>query len=219
VRGVTCCPRLLSVMVALALSGCVVRPRMCDTRSGCPAHMACVVGRCQREGADPAIMATRRIVLDPTAIAYLRRGDPASGAGAVGLFTLGRRGDGDELLLLRFEAPLAADAVVVEAYVLLERSDAVDMDPTPIGLYAARVVGAWDPRAVSWATQPSLQEVRSPVTLVPAAGQSLVRVDVRGLVKAWQRHDPRDQGIGIVADNASTTGATFASGRLELYVK
>ena len=205
---------------ASGASGCAVRQRMCDAKSACPSHTACVAGRCQREGADPAILATRRIVLEPAAIAYLRRGDSPSGGAVPSLFTLGRRGDGDEVVLLRFQAPLAPDAVVVEAYVLLERSDAVDMDPAPVGLYAVRVVGPWDARGVSWATQPPLQDTRSPLTeLVPAAGRTLVRIDVRELVQAWQRHDPRDQGIAVVAQSKTATGASFASGRLELYVK
>ena len=153
-------------------------------------------------------------------MAYLRRGDSPAGGAVPSLFTLGRRADGDEMLLLRFAAPLPPDATVVEAYVLLERSDAVDMDPSPIGLYAVRVVGPWDARAVSWATQPPVQDVRSPLTpLVPAAEHALVRIDVRTLVHGWQRHDPRDQGLAIVAQAPTTTGATFASGRLELYVK
>jgi hypothetical protein len=193
---------------------------MCDARSACPSRTVCVAGRCQREGAEPAIVSARRMVLDPKEVAYLRRGDSSSGGAVPSLFTLGRRADGDELLLLRFEAPLAPDATVVEAYVLLERSDAVDMDPAPMGLFAMRVVGPWDARAVSWATQPPLEDIRSPLTsLVPAAERRIVRIDVRALVAAWQRHDPRDHGLAIVAQNATTTGATFASGRLELYVK
>jgi hypothetical protein len=94
------------------------------------------------------------------------------------------------------------------------------MDPSPIGLYAERVVGPWDPRSVSWATQPPLEDVRAPLTLMtPASGRPFVRVDVRELVEAWRHRDPRDQGIAIVAHGATATGATFASGRLELYVK
>ena len=42
---------------------------------------------------------------------------------------------------------------------------------------------------------------------------------VRALVEAWRKHDPRDQGIAILAQSSTVTGATFASGRLELYVK
>jgi hypothetical protein len=210
----------LAALAALASVGCAVRQRMCDARSVCPAKAACVAGRCQREGAEPAIVVSRRVVVEPVAVAYLYRGDSPSGGAVPSLFTMGRTGDGDELLLLRFEAPLAPDAAVVEAYVLLERSDAMDMDPSPIGLYAERVVGPWDPRSVSWATQPPLEDVRAPLTLMtPASGRPFVRVDVRELVEAWRHRDPRDQGIAIVAHGATATGATFASGRLELYVK
>jgi hypothetical protein len=216
-------PRLPELFATLAvvgtLGGCAPRPRMCDAQAACPARMACVAGRCQREGAEPAISTARRIVLEPAAVAYVRRGEGESGGAMPSLFTLGRRADGDSALLLRFAAPLAPDAAVIEAYILLERSQAVDMDPTPIGLYAARITAPWDARSVSWATQPPIEDTRSPVTLMPAAAHSLVRIDVRALVEAWRKHDPRDQGIAILAQSSTVTGATFASGRLELYVK
>ena len=46
--------------------------------------------------------------------------------------------------LLRFSVPLAPEAVVLEAYVLLERASDVDCDPAPIDLHAARVTAPWD---------------------------------------------------------------------------
>jgi hypothetical protein len=213
---------LLLAAALLGLPSCIrvmpPRMRMCDPLVPCQAQKSCVAGRCQPDGpAPPLIQTTRRLLLQPVEAAYLRRGDSPSGGALPPLFPLGR--DGDDALLLRFSAPLAPDAAVVEAYVLLERSDAVDADPVPIALHAERIVEPWDARAVSWATQPRLEETRSPSTLVPPAGPPLVRIDVRALVQRWRTHDPGDQGIAIVAENASPTGIAFASGRLELYVK
>jgi hypothetical protein len=43
----------------------------------------------------------------------------------------------------------------------------------------------------------------------PASG-SIVRLDVRDLVRQWARHDDRDQGIAISADKDTRNGTTFA---------
>jgi hypothetical protein len=99
---------------------------------------------------------------------------------------------------------------VVEAYLLLQRSDAVDADPAPVSLHAARIVTPWDSRSVSWATQPALEDVRLPSTRVDPAGRTVVRLDVRALVARWALHDRRDQGIAVVAESASPTGISFA---------
>lgn len=154
----------------------------------------------------PAIDAARRVVVRPFDVAYVRRGEGASGT-VPPLFALGRD---SAVLLLRFSAPLPATANVVEAYVVLRRSDSVDDDPAPISLHATRIVDAWQGRSTSWALQPRQAEGRTPTTVVEPAGPSLVRLDVRDLVRQWPRHDPRDQGIAIVAENESRTGTTFA---------
>jgi hypothetical protein len=215
---------LVAALVAVAaLASCswAIRPRMrmCDAATSCADGTSCVAGRCQKDGAVASIQASRRILLEPVDVAYVRRGDSPSGGSLPAIFALGRNGLGDAALLLRFSASLPPDAAVVEAYVLLERSDAMDADPVPIALHAARIVEQWDPRVVTWATGPRLEETRSPSSLVPPAGRALVRVDVRAMVQKWHAHDPLDQGIAIVAENSSTTGIAFASGRLELYVK
>jgi hypothetical protein len=48
------------------------------------------------------------------------------------------------------------------------------------------------------------------VTLVEPGGPSLVRIDVRELVREWGKRDRSDQGVAIVADGASSTGTAFA---------
>jgi hypothetical protein len=112
--------------------------------------------------------------------------------------------------MMRFSVPLPATATVVEAYVVLRRSDAVDDDPAPISLHATRIVDGWDPRSISWAQQPRVVDSRAPATLVEPGGPPLVRLDVRDLVRQWPKHDPRDQGIAVAADNDTRTGTTFA---------
>lgn len=205
--------RLFAALIALGATlalGCTQRPRMCSTATECGSKAGCVAGRCLPDGGTPAIQAARRLVVPPVDAAFVRRGDGATDGALPRLFTLGREPDGDATLFLRFSVPLPKDASVVEAYVLLERDDAVDTDPAPIVLHAARIVEPWDGRTLSWAVQPRVEDVRAPSTTVIPSGRTTVRVDVRELVQRWQRHERADQGIAIVADNASRTGVAFA---------
>ena len=195
--------------VAFAATGCAPRARMCTASSECTAQSACVAGRCQADkpSVKPAIDAARRVVVHPVDLAYLRRGDGPSGGALPPLFALGRD---SAVLMLRFSVALPATANVVEAYVVLRRSDAVDDDPAPISLHATRIVDGWEGRSISWALQPRAVDTRTPATVVEPGGPSLVRLDVRELVRQWPKHDSRDQGIAIVADNETRTGTTFA---------
>jgi len=201
---------LLAVTAVTALiEGCAPRARMCVASSECTAKSECVAGRCQpdKPNVKPAIDAARRIVVRPVDLAYLRRGDGASGGALPPLFALGKD---SAVLLMRFSVAIPTTANVVEAYVVLRRSDAVDDDPAPISLHATRIVQGWEGRSTSWARQPHVVESRLPATVVAPGGPSLVRLDVRDIVRQWPKHDPDDQGIAIVASNESRSGSTFA---------
>jgi len=182
---------------------------MCTASSECRDKSACVAGRCQLEKASvkPAVDSARRVVVRPVDIAYLRTGDGPSGGSLPVVFALGKEGG---TLLLRFSVSIPTTANLVEAYVVLRRSPIVDDDPDAISLHATRIVESWAGGSVSWALQPHTTETRSPSTLVEPGGSPLVRLDVRDLVRQWARHDPRDQGIAIVAENETRTGTTFA---------
>jgi len=195
---------------ALALVACTTRARMCGAPNECGPNQGCVAGRCMPDGGVPAIQNAKRVVYPPVDLAFIRRGDGAMGGAVPPVVALGRASDSEALLLLRFHVPLPKDATVLEAYVLLERSNAVDSDPTPITLHAARIVDPWDGRSISWGTQPRVEEFRSPATTIDPAARALVRVDVRDLVQRWRRHEKSDHGIAIVADNSSATGMAFA---------
>lgn len=182
---------------------------MCAASNDCAGESACVAGRCQAEGATtkPVIDSARRLVVRPVDIAYIKRGDGPSSGALPPVFVLGK--DGGKLLL-RFSVTVPSMASVVEAYVVLRRSAVVDDDPAPIFLHATRIVDAWEGGSASWAIQPRSAETRSPSTVVEPGARSLVRLDVRGLVRNWARRDPADQGIAIVADSETRSGATFA---------
>ena len=167
-------------------------------------------GRCLPDGGVPAIQSARRLVVSPVDVAYIRRGDGANGGALPEVATLGQDAQSEALLLLRFSVPIPKEANVLEAYLLLERSHAVDVDPTPITFHAARIEGPWDGRSITWALQPRVADTLSPSTTVIPTGRTLVRLDVRDLVQHWRLHDPRDQGLAVVAETTSPTGMAFA---------
>ncbi|WP_394848748.1 DNRLRE domain-containing protein [Pendulispora brunnea] len=211
------CLLCLASLAFGVLAGCVARPRMCVASSECGARQSCVVGRCQDSTGVPLIQKkeVRRLVLEPVAIGYVQRGRAASEGALPPIFTLGRSAGGDSRLYLRFAVPpaVAKDTAILEAYVLLDRSLAVQPDPTPIVLHAARVVTPWDPRSISWSYQPRIEDASaggSPATRVVPAARHVVRVDVRDIVQRWRSRDARDQGIVIVADNSTEVGMAFA---------
>jgi len=171
---------------------------MCSSAVDCAGPSSCVAGRCVAQGAVAAISTARRMLYDPVEIGYVERG------AARELPSIAALGGGDgALALLRFSVALPPDAGVVEAYLLLDRVTDVDSDPEPIALHAARVLDPWDERSLSWAIQPRVEEVGSPVTRVLPASGSLVRLDVRAIVERWRRRRGDDFGLAIVSDAPS----------------
>ena len=183
---------------------------MCTASTECGGKdVACVAGRCQpdRPNIKPAIDASKRLVFRPVDMAVVRRGQSASDGGLPPSFVLGHDGG---TLFMKFSASISPTVSVVEAYVVLRRADSVDDDPAPLSLHATRIVSGWNGRSTSWAQQPRLQEIRTPSTVVDPAGPSLVRLDVRDLVRQWAHRDPGDQGIAVIAENETRAGTTFA---------
>jgi hypothetical protein len=173
------------------------------------------------------------MLFEPVDVGYVRRHRDPEGTPA--LATLAS-GDG-AFLLLRFAIDLShlpPDPRIVAAFVLLERSMAVDAQPAAITLRAARIAQAWDSRSVSWLRQPKRGPSSEPFTRVQPASGSLVRVDVGDIVRLWLKRGRGEFGLAVEADGPSGAGMTFALAagppegagavavqgpRLELYVK
>lgn len=184
---------------------------MCSASSECAGALgaACVAGRCQVEGAGvkPAVAAARRVIVRPDDLAFVRSGPSGGGGGpAPDTAVLGRD---DGVLLFHFPVPLARDAEIVEAYLVLHRDDRAADDPDPVELHAMRIVEAWDGRASTAAFAPRLVDVRAPKTQIRGGRSSLVRLDVGELVRRFRSKDPIDHGIAVVAEGTSTSGVTF----------
>lgn len=208
----------------LSSASCVPPPRMCAAEGDCGGQASCVAGRCVAHGGVPAIATARRLLFAPVDVAYVRSGGEGE-AGPPALVMLGR--DEGALTLLRFSVPLAPEAKVLEAYLVLERPAGVAVNPSPVSLHAARIVDVWDGQSTSWARQPRIEEIGAPVTEVSPASGPLVRIDLRPLIERWRRRSKDNQGIAVVATGGSVSGMAFAlspwqEGRgpmLELYVK
>jgi hypothetical protein len=202
----------IAASLAAPLPACATRPQLCRGATECRAGLECVAGMC--EGAPSPLAGSRRIVLSPSDIAVVESGAPAGGS-LPSILTLGRAMDRQELLL-RFDLELDRSATILRASVMLDRSDAIVSDPAPVSVHAERVIGRWDPRLVTWATTPAVQDVRSPRTVVLPAGPARVRIDVTDIARRWLSRDAADHGVVIVAENTTPTGVAFALGSTSL---
>lgn len=198
------------VLGAGALAACMTPPRTCASESDCGSRAACVAGRCVVRGATLAIASSSRWVLTPVEIGWVRKGDDVGGRVA----TLGK-GDG-ALVLLRFDVRLAPEARLVEAYLRLARAPGVDVDPGLLVLHAAPVVGAWDARSMTWATQPAVAEIGAPRTSIEPSVDRDVRLDVRALVERWRRDTSDAGGLAIVTEGQVPTGFPVALGPMDV---
>ncbi|HEX7663853.1 MAG TPA: DNRLRE domain-containing protein [Polyangiaceae bacterium] len=125
------------------------------------------------------------------------------------LLVLGRRGLGTRVFF-HFEVTLPDKGTLKSAAILLTRSNDVDMAPSPVELHAERIVDPWDARFVSWPEQPRLIDARTEHAFVRPDGPSVVRVDAKSIVQTWPLKDTNDQGIALVADGETPTGAAFS---------
>jgi hypothetical protein len=219
---------LALAVAAGAMGSCMPPPqRMCAAASDCGGgSSACVAGRCMASGAVPAISTARRIVVEPVDVGYVRRGEGAAsgGPGAAALATFGL--SSDPRMFLRFDVPLRPDDTLVEAFLAIERAPEVAADPTAITLHVASVADRWDGRRLSWGSQPRIEELGLPQTMVSPSAGTRVRLDVRGLLERSRRRRAGDVSLAVVSDGESATGVTFAMtpGRvrgpeLELYLR
>jgi hypothetical protein len=217
--------------LAALLASCAPRLQLCAAPASCPEGFDCVAGMCQAPAPTSPLAGSRRLVLRPVAIAALRQGAPSSGGALPAIVTLGRARDGGAELLLRFDLRLDRSATLLRASVVLDRSDATLLDPTPVALHANRIISRWDEARVRWETSPAVQDARAPRTAVDPTTPRQIRIDVTDLARRWLAHDPADQGVAIVAENETPVGVSFVLGttsleprqesapRLELYVR
>jgi hypothetical protein len=169
--------------------------------SGCGAARPACEGRC--ETAVPP--KSRRILLEPADVAVIARGFRQGGVLPSSL-TLGRKGDGDRALLLRFDIPPEVD--VLAAYVLVDLRG-VDVDGAGVGLVAERILEPWSAASATWLDGPELEGARAATLVLGRGGPSRVRLDA-GFLAGRDVARAGGHGIAIAADRATDTGAVVA---------
>lgn len=206
---------------SLGLVACGSRPRMC-TGGECGAEADCIAGRCQAKKGVAAIQGAERLIVPPVAMAL---SGVAAGQAIGPELVLGRERGGVNKLHLRFEVVLPPGKTLVEAYLLLERTDAVPADPQPIRLHLERILEPWSPATIADGREPPLEDVRAAETLADPRKGRVVRVDARALVRPTGREEA-DFGLAVLVDGKTRTGVAFSTGlgegpppRLELYVR
>ena len=149
-----------------------------------------------------------RLVVSPDRVAAIAAGERDPEGAVAEELVLGREGT-NRRLFFHFPVTLPTTGSLKSAAILLTRSPDVDMTG-PIELHAMRIVDPWDAKSISWPLQPRIEDARAPHAIVTPAGGKIVRLDVGEIVKAWPTHDPADQGVAVVADQSSASGASFA---------
>jgi hypothetical protein len=201
---------------ASLLLACSSLPTPCRSADACDRSQECLANRCVAVGAQPVTLGAARLVVDPDAVAVVRR---AAGVGLPSTVTLGGPSAQNEQLLLRF--PLAwADLDVDAAFLLLKA--APDADPTladvPVEVALA---------ARTWASG-SLREgprTRAPSSMGLARTRppALLRVDVTAIVRALTVPAALERGLVVRAAATEQRGATYLTGtaggtpQLEIY--
>ena len=219
---------LASALAALALSACAAslgEAHPCPD-AACAEGRSCVAGRCRPQDVAPAPGDTLRVVLLPTDLAVVAaHGGGGGGPELPDTVALGRSASGTVVMLFRFAATWREDAEVTSAFLVLDPLEGAPPALGAITFEMARVVEPWEPALVTRGRQPRLA-----VPLVAGAQRGRaplpLRVDVTPLVRDWQRRDPQDHGIALLASGDDAYGTVISLGvslgrgpRLEVYVR
>ncbi len=202
----------------LLVAACAPRPVLCDPAAPCNPGGMCAGGAsgrgtelCRYDGLATLTPKARRVVLDPTEVAFIARGSAAPAGTLPRSATLGRAGDGPRAVLLRFAVPRGLD--VLEAYVVVDWAEDGDPDGAGVGLHAERIVGPWAAASATWLEGPELHDARAASTIVRQGGPARLRLDASFLRHAHADEPPEpepDQGVAILSDRPTARGIAIA---------
>jgi hypothetical protein len=211
-----------AVLAAFVLAGAVLAcgavSRPCRSPSACPAGSECLADRCVLLGAEPVDPRSRRLVLDPVAIAVVRS-EASRQAALPPTVTLGGPQSQDEQLLVRFSHAWG-ELDIDSAFLLLE--PALDAEPTSsdVEIAVALAEGTWRSGILTSApasrgpTSTGIGRTRPP---------ALLRVDVTAQLRELARQPRGDRGLLVRATRPSPRGAIYSTGidgtapRLDVY--
>lgn len=208
------------VAAAFSLGGCAAPPRPCLAPSACPAGSECLAHRCLPLGAEPVAPDSRRIVLDPVALAVVRDGARRQSA-LPSTVTFGGPGSQDEQLLVAFPdrwGPVEIDT----AFLLLE--PALDAEPSASDIEIGVAIAAGDWRSGTAGALPASHGPKANGlgrTRPPAA----LRIDVTSLVREMARQPRSAHGFLVRAERRGPRGVVYSTGidgpapRLDVYFR
>jgi hypothetical protein len=152
----------------------------------------------------PDLARSQRLVLDPVDVAFIeRRGDLLPGS-VTPVVTLGRRGEGEAALLLRFDVPAGLE--VVRAWLVLDRAEGAGLEDDGASLHVERIAGPWDASSVTFVDGPPLADLGAPRLSVRGTATRRLRLDVTALLQSWRRRGDPCEGLAVLADRSTPTG-------------
>lgn len=200
------------------LVACGAGPRPCRSPSACTDGSECLANRCLPLGAEPVAPDTRRVVLDPVAMAVVRAGARRQGA-LPPTVTFGGPASQGETLLVDFAdgwGPIDVDA----AFLLLEPAHDAEPSASDVEIGVAVAASEW-----TSGTAGELPSSRGPHgagvgrTRPPAP----LRIDVTALVREIAKQPRSAHGLIVRATRPSPRGAVYSTGvdgplpRLDVY--
>jgi hypothetical protein len=189
------------------MGGCAASPRPCLSPSACPEGNECLANRCLPLGAEPVATDSRRIVLDPVAMAVVRAGARQQSA-LPPTVTFGGPASQDEQLLVAFPdrwGPVEIDT----AFLLLE--PALDAEPSASDIEIGVAIAAGEWRSGTGGGVPASHGPKANGlgrTRPPAA----LRVDVTALVREMARQPRSAHGFLVRAERPGPRGAVYSTG-------
>lgn len=213
---------IAAALAALAAAGCASGPRPCVAASHCDAHHECLANRCVPRGSDPVDQTTRRVVVEPRALAVVNGGLAPTSPPAV--VTFGGAA-GRTTLLLAFEPAWRGAKRVESAFLLLEPAAGTVPASTDVDVTAFRVRERWDAERLDARHLPQLSLPRAR-GIARTSPPLPLRIDVTELIAYLHQHPHADRGLALRAAGGSGHGASYSTGagsgrppRLELYLR
>ncbi|HTV17369.1 MAG TPA: hypothetical protein VMG12_01820, partial [Polyangiaceae bacterium] len=199
---------------------CAGSPRPCRSPSACAEGSECLADRCLPLGAEPVAVDSRRVVLDPVALAVVRAGARPESALPPTVTFGGPRHENEQLLVAFADDWGAVD--VDTAFLLLEPDVAAEPTADDVEIAVAVAAGEWR-SGVAGELPASHGPNGNGVgrTRPPAA----LRIDVTALVREIAKQPRGSHGFVVRATGSSERGAVYSTGidgpapRLDVYFR
>ena len=199
---------------ALAVWSCggsLPGPQVCSERQTCEQGRSCVLGRCRKDKTIPVSLDAPRLTFPPIDLAWIHGGEVQGPTELGEALVLGRQGEADSLLLLRFAVSIPEDARLQRALLWLEPLPRCERRPGRVAFEVAQVLSPWRSSGLAGGERPDLSLPMYAAEASVTPPQPL-RIDVTELVKAWAERRDSYHGLALSAAGDGQTGACYASG-------